>query len=82
APLATRNGVEHDMPPTASVTPSPSATAMPVQAHLLHRGHAEANLPGAHWAIAWAERPACGCKRSRAAWRARGPCGFEDRRSA
>ncbi|EIU1491389.1 hypothetical protein RZ584_005987, partial [Pseudomonas aeruginosa] len=48
------------MPPTASVTPSPSATAMPVQAHLLHRGHAEANLPGAHWAIAWAERPACG----------------------
>lgn len=53
------------MPPTASVAPSLSATAMPVQAHLLHRGHAEADLPGAHWAIAWAERPACGCKRSR-----------------
>ncbi|HBO2178065.1 TPA: hypothetical protein ACQTXZ_004859 [Pseudomonas aeruginosa] len=51
------------MPPTASVAPSPSATAMPVQAHLLHRGHAEADLPGAHWAVAWAERPACGCKR-------------------
>ncbi|MDF5988096.1 hypothetical protein P4131_29575 [Pseudomonas aeruginosa] len=70
------------MPPTASVTPSPSATAMPVQAHLLHRGHAEANLPGAHWAIAWAERPACGCKRSRQPGGREDGVGSEDRRSA
>ncbi|HCK4938313.1 TPA: hypothetical protein N0H66_005531 [Pseudomonas aeruginosa] len=33
-------------------------------------------------ASALAERLAFGCKRSRTVWRARGSCGFEDRRSA